>query len=503
MPRVVLSADSSLMMQYLGALYTGFLSTLPRHIVQDFLYENVVCRSVLANPDGTTDYPILSLRAVEAILRSNGHDAEDVKIAHPYHIEKVVDQDTKVVGVSAKDPLGIGPATTSWIAMFGGQPQNRMRFASLMQRIQRLKEKYGFSVVFGGPGAWQIEHPDVMEHYGIDYVVVGEGERVIPTLFEEIESDSYSGPNVIKGPLVEVDEIPNILGPTNSNLIEVSRGCGRGCKFCVPTVSGRLRSFPKEKIIKDAQMYLDRGIKSVTFQSEDVLRWGSTKMESNEDAILDLYKDVFALGAKHVVLTHASLITFAYQPEFIAKLTRLLRKHGMPGYGCQPGLETGSGRLMKMHMANKCYPLDPYDWPDIVRDAFDVMEKHRWAACATLMMGLPGEEREDIQETIDLIESLKHHFAFFVPLSFLPVTTTRLAGTERCARETLSVKHWELLEVTWKHNLNIMNTGFRYVAQGRFPFIRMGLEFATRGFGAYLFALLRKRKKEASNAGRI
>jgi radical SAM superfamily enzyme YgiQ (UPF0313 family) len=491
------------MTQYIGALYTGFLSTLPRHIVQDFLYEKVVCRAVPANTDGTTDYPILSLRAVEAILCQDGYTQADVKIAHPYHIEHVVEADTQIVGVSAKDPLGIGPATTSWIAMFGGQPQNRIRFAALMQRIRRLKEQYNFKVIFGGPGAWQVQKPKTMDYYGIDYVLMGEGERVIPNLFAELETDSYSGPRVIEGPLVEVDEIPNILGPTNSSLIEVSRGCGRGCKFCVTTVSGRLRSFPKEKILQDAQMYLDRGIKSVTFQSEDVLRYGSTKLECDEDAVLDLYKEVFALGAKHVVLTHASLITFAYQPELITKLTKLLRKHGMPGYGCQPGLETGSGRLIEMHMKNKCYPRDPYEWPDVVREAFDVMERHRWAPCCTLMMGLPGEEKEDVQQTIELIKDLKHHFAFFVPLSFLPVTTTSLAGTERCARDTLTVSNWELLEVTWKHNLKIMNTGFRYVAQGRFPFIRMGLEFATRGFGAFLMTLLRKRKKEASKAGRF
>lgn len=504
MARVVLTADTSLMIRYIGAIYSGFLSTFPRRVVQNFLFNHVLCRPVAANSDGTTDYPVLSLRAVEAILRNhNGYKAEDVKIAHPHHIEQVISRDTRIVGISAKDPLGIGPATTSWVALFGGPPQNRLRFATLMQRIRRLKDQYGFEIVFGGPGAWQLENPKVMDYYGIDYVLVGEGERAIPELFEALETETYSGPRLIHGPPVDVDEVPSILGPTNSSLIEITRGCGKGCRFCAPTVAGRLRSFPLEKILDDARMYRERGIKSVTLQSEDTLRYGSSGLESDEDAILGLYKELYKLGLKHVILTHASMITFAHQPDLITKLTKLLRKQGLPGYGCQPGLETGSGRLIKMHMQNKCYPRDPYEWPDVVREALTVMEKHRWLSCCTMMMGLPGEDEEDVRETLNLIKSLRKFTAFFFPLAFLPMKHTSLADQTRCAREQMTVANWELLEVTWKHNLRFFNQAFGYVAQGRYPMVRVGLRLATTWFGGFLMQILRKRKKEAIKAGRF
>ncbi len=504
MPRVVLTSDESLMIQYIGAIYSGFLSTFPRRIVQDFLFNHIVCRPVSANSDGTTNYPILSLRAVEAILRNyDGYTAEDVKIAHPLHLEKVINRDTRIVGVSAKDPLGIGPATTSWIALFGGQPQNRLKFSALMQRIRRLKNQYNFLVIFGGPGAWQLENPRVMDYYGIDYVVEGEGERIIPEFFDAVASGTYSGPRVIHGSPVNIDEVPSILGPTNSSLIEVTRGCGKGCRFCAPTIAGRLRSFSLEKILSDAQMYLDNGIKSITLQSEDTLRYGSTSLESDEDAVLGLYKELYKMGMKHIILTHASMITFAHQPELVSKLTKLLRQHGMPGYGCQPGLETGSGRLIKMHMQNKCFPRDPYEWPDVVREALSVMEKNRWLSCCTLMMGLPGEDEEDVHETIRLIKSLEDYTAFFFPLAFLPVKHTSLADSTRCVRKQMTASNWELLEVTWKHNLRFFNRAFGYVAQGRFPFMRVGLRISTEVFGSFLMQILKIRKKEARKAGRL
>jgi radical SAM superfamily enzyme YgiQ (UPF0313 family) len=502
MPRAVLTADASVNHQFIGALYSGFLSTFPRRIVQDFLFKHVICRSVPANADGTTDYPILSLRAVEAILRNDSYGAEDVKIAHPQHLSRVIDSKTKIVGVSALDPLGIGPATTSWVALWGGQPQNRLKFATLMNRIRRLKERYGFKVVFGGSGAWQLEDSKIQDYYGIDHVLVGEGERVIPDLFSNIESGSHPGDRVIRGQPVRATEVPSILGPTNTSLIEISRGCGKGCKFCSPSVAGRLRSFPIEKILSDAQVYLDRGIKSVTIQSEDTLRYGSSNLESDEDAVLTLYKELFKLGVKRVILTHASMITFAHQPDLISKLTKLIRKHGLPGYGCQPGFETGSGRLIKKLMPNKCYPRNPSEWPEVVREALDVMHKNRWLPCCTLVMGLPGEEEEDILETIDLIKSLTHHLAFFFPLSFLPVKHTALSQSARCIRERMTVAHWELLEVTWKHNLRFFNKAFGYVAEGRFPLMRVGLRLATGVFGSFIMQTLRSRKKEAQKAGR-
>lgn len=502
MPHIVLTADTSMMIRYTGSLYSGFISLFPRHIVQDFLFDHIICRPVLANPDGTTDYPVLSLRSVETILRNydGGYNSEDIKIAHPLHLDQVVNEETRIIGITVKDPLGIGPATTPLVALFGGQPLNRLKFAALMRHVNQLKKRYEFKVILGGQGAWQLEEPRIMQYYGIDHLLVGEGERIIPQLFKALETDTYEGAPVIRGKPVKVDEVPNILGPTNSQLIEITRGCGKGCRFCSPNVAGRLRSFPLEKILRDAQVYLDAGIKSVTLLSEDTLRYGSTNLLSDEDAVLTLYKELFRLGIKRIMLTHASMITFAQHPELIAKLTKLIRKHGLPGYGCQPGLETGSGRLIQKYMPKKCYPRQPTEWPEVVREALDVMKQYRWLPCCTMMMGMPGEEKEDIYETIQLIQSLKHHLAFFFPLAFLPVKHTSLAMADRFARDQMTVSHWELLEITWKHNLRFFDRVFNLVTEGQFPLKYIGLKLSTKTFGSFLLQMLRKRKKEAIRA---
>ena len=67
----------------------------------------------------------------------------------------------------------------------------------------------------------------------------------------------------------------------------------------------------------------------------------------------------------------------------------------------------------------------------------------------------------------------------------------------------MTVSNWELLEVTWKHNLRFFNRAFGYVAQGRFPFMRVGLRISTEVFGSFLMQILKIRKKEARKAGRL
>ena len=42
-------------------------------------------------------------------------------MAHEDYLDRFITDDTKVIGVSTMDPLGIGPTTMSYYALFGGE----------------------------------------------------------------------------------------------------------------------------------------------------------------------------------------------------------------------------------------------------------------------------------------------------------------------------------------------------------------------------------------------
>ena len=61
------------------------------------------------------------------------------------YLEENVGKKTKILGVSAMDPMGLGPSTTTWSTIFSGIPHTRAEFLRLMlRRVKQLKEKYGF-----------------------------------------------------------------------------------------------------------------------------------------------------------------------------------------------------------------------------------------------------------------------------------------------------------------------------------------------------------------------
>ena len=175
------------------------------------------------------------------------------------------------------------------------------------------------------------------------------------------------------------------------------------CEFCVPTTSGKIRYVPESLIYASTQSLIDHGIYSVCLQSEDTLRYGSKNFEIDEDKILALYSNIFAQGMKRIFLTHATLVHFAYQPDTIRRLSNLLHEHGHRYYSVQPGIESGSERIMRQLMGGKFLPRSDLSWHEIVLDAFKVMQQNRWVPIASVIVGLPQEEREDIfgNRTID------------------------------------------------------------------------------------------------------
>lgn len=119
--KIVLTADRTLMSEYNGGIFLGFSACVPRGLIPDRLYFSLFCPSVEVNEDWSAKYVPCGTRKIEAALLNNGFKREDVIVAHPEHLEKVVGSNTKVVGITENDPLVMGPATTPFTQQFGGE----------------------------------------------------------------------------------------------------------------------------------------------------------------------------------------------------------------------------------------------------------------------------------------------------------------------------------------------------------------------------------------------
>jgi len=445
---IVLTADRTLMSEYGGAIFLGFSACAPQGLVPDWLYLSLLCPPIDVNEDGSVDVAPNGTRKVEAILLNHGFRREDVIVAHPEHLDKVIGPSTKAVGITENDPLGIGPATSTFTQIFGGEAYTSIKFKELVNHpaIERFKPK----LLVGGPGAWQLEDKKIRERLGIDCVVIGEGERVVSPLFEKALNDEEL-PGIVYGEVVSEDEIPVIKGATVDGIVEVARGCGRGCDFCTPTLK-RYRCLPLRNIMEEVKVNLRAG-RQPLLHAEDILRYGAKGMKINRDAVIDLFKSVKNYpGVNRINISHFAISSVTSAPDVIEEISTILAASEERWIGGQTGVETGSPHLMDKHMKGKCRPYEPEDWPDMVLNAFEILSENNWVPCATLILGLPEETDRDVELTISLIEKLRPFRSLVVPL-FLVAFGGLGNKCESFTLDDMTPKHSELLLKCWEHNL--------------------------------------------------
>ncbi|MEM2914526.1 MAG: hypothetical protein QXH91_03880 [Candidatus Bathyarchaeia archaeon] len=332
---IVLTADRTLMSEYNSAIFLGFSACVPKGIIPDRLYFSLFCPPIKVNKDGSIDVAHCGTRKIEAALINYGFDEKDVFVAHPEHLDKAIGSGTKALGITAHDPLGIGPATSTFTGIFGGEAYMAIKFKELLNHpsIRRFKPK----IIVGGPGAWQLEDSEIRKELRIDTVVIGEGEKVAGSLFEKAINNEPL-PEVVYGEPVEENEIPIIKKATLNGIVEIARGCGRGCDFCVPTLQ-RFRCVKMDNILKEVEINLRAG-RQPLLHAEDVLRYKAHGIEVNKQAVIDLFRTVKNYpGVKSVGISHFALASVASAPEVVEEISNILGVHNKNWISGQTGID--------------------------------------------------------------------------------------------------------------------------------------------------------------------
>lgn len=446
---IVLTADRTLMSEYGGAMFLGFSACVPRGLVPDSVYFRIFCPPVEANPNGSAVVAPYGTRKIEATLLDYGFKRDEVIVAHPEHLDKVIGPETRVLGITENDPLGIGPATTTFTEIFGGEAYMAVKFREILNHPAVKMFRHKMKIIVGGAGAWQLEDEGVRRELGVDTVVIGEGEKVVGPLFERAVRGEEL-PGLVYGEVVEVEEMPIIRGATIDGIVEIARGCGRGCDFCVPTLQ-RFRCRPIEHILKEVEINVEAG-RQPLLHAEDVLRYMAKGLEIKREAVIELFKSVKNYpGVERVGISHFALASVVSAPDLIEEISGVLNLSDRRWLSGQTGIETGSPRLIEMHMKGKCKPFKPEEWPEVVVRAFEILNENNWVPCGTIILGLPGEEEKDVEQTISLIEKLRPFKSIIVPLFF--VSTAGLKERSKSFKmDDVTPRHAELLFKCWKHN---------------------------------------------------
>ncbi len=192
------------------------------------------------------------------------------------------------------------------ISTFSAQVEEAYGIAS------RLRER-GVVVAMGGLHVSALPEEAACH---VDHVIVGEGERVWPSVVRSVEN-RRSGErwDAVKEGLVNLDLLPipryDLLEQRSYNrfTVQTSRGCPWLCDFCASTVTLGLgyRKRPVSKIVRDIQAVLDlRSHPFIEFADDNTFvdkRWGK-----------QLCRELIPLGIKWFTETD---ITVADDPELL------------------------------------------------------------------------------------------------------------------------------------------------------------------------------------------
>ncbi|MCL5731106.1 MAG: B12-binding domain-containing radical SAM protein [Candidatus Thermoplasmatota archaeon] len=449
---IVLSSDRGSFTDYSGANPLGYVACMPHRLVPRILMDKVFTPPMKSYSSGEAIDAPYALRKVEAIISGSGY--RSVAVAPPEKLSKIVDRSTRVLGISVHDPYGLSPVSTKLSLMFGGgRSWTAKFFEDLGETIVSLKNKYHFTVFAGGPGVWQM---DLQRPEWVDVVFNGEAELDLPPLIRKILSGEPF-PAKVNGRDPKVDQIPTIIKPARFGEVQVTRGCPRGCQFCSITPE-MFRSIPMKDIMAEVSLNLRAGHKSVDLVTDDILLYGSKKLETNHQAVVDLFRNIREAGVEEIYFPHISSPAVKDSPETVMEISNIAEYDKYRGEIPVVGLESGSTRIIEKYMRGKAFPWGPADWGDIIVDSAGIMNDAFITPCFTMTIGFSDESNDDVRETIKLSERIINSGskAFLFPLPVIPITRSRLKNNSFPEADLLPESYWELLYVSWKNDIDLI-----------------------------------------------
>ncbi|HHF56097.1 MAG TPA: B12-binding domain-containing radical SAM protein, partial [Thermoplasmatales archaeon] len=441
---VLLTCDRTLMSNHHGKEFLGFGTSAPPNWLPEWLFRYLFFPKI-KKVNGLPWQAPYGLRKIEAKLIDEGIDA---LVVDPDDLAKYR---AKIVGIYVMDPFGWGPSSTTFAGiMKTGEPYLAKYFKKLLQSkgYKKLKEE-GAKTIVGGPGVWQFRYKsEFLDEYGIDCVFDGEGELAVNLIRDALNGKKLPRFHNEHG-APSLEEIPTIRKASVNGLIEIGRGCPRGCKFCSVTLRP-LRWYPYEKIEKEMKVNVEAGVKGGILHAEDVLLYGQKGVIPNEEKIIKLNE----LAKKYydtISWSHASFAAVAAKPKLIEKVAEIICDEKQRWWGAEMGIETGSPELIKKAMPAKAKPFKPEQYPEIVKEAAGIMTDNNLIPACTLITGLPEETEDDIIKTIELMDDLKDFKSVIVPLFFVPMG--KLKDKDWFKEHEMNELHRELLIKCLQHDI--------------------------------------------------
>jgi len=223
-------------------------------------------------------------------------------------------------------------------------------------------------------------------------------------------------------------------------LVPITTGCNNFCSYCiVPYVRGREKSIESDSIVKSIEEIVSEGVIEVTLLGQNVNSYGNgLDKDINFSNLLESVSGIAGLKRIRVMTSHPK--------DCSPDLIRIIKERDNIVNHFHLPLQAGSNRILEK--MNRKYSREQYlDIIDNIRNSISSS-----TITSDIIIGFPGEERKDFEDTIDIVKRIRFGRAFTFVYS--PREGTDASKME----DTVSIeekKKWfnELLQVQNKISL--------------------------------------------------
>ena len=224
-----------------------------------------------------------------------------------------------------------------------------------------------------------------------------------------------------------------------SSFLTIQEGCDKFCHFCVvPYTRGPEYSRPPSQIFDEAKYLVDNGVKEITLLGQNVNAY-----ESNGFRLSDLIVNIEKLNEiKRVRYTTSHPKDMTEDLINVYKYSKKL----MPLIHLP--VQSGSNRIL--NLMNRKHTIKEY------LETFNKLKEinSNIEFSSDFIIGYPGEEEQDFEETLNLIKRIKFINSYSFLYSPRPGT---VAGDLRQIDKTILTKRLEKIQKQLFENQTIMN----------------------------------------------